>query len=75
MRVDGSALGGFIGGFAQPGGQESIEVAAFFSGKAAFFIRYCPEPIQKLIGILGSGGGRYQQVTFFTGIKDSFARV
>jgi hypothetical protein len=55
LRVDGNAPGGFVGGFVQPGGQEGMEVAAIFSGEAAFFIRCCPEPIQELTGILVVG--------------------
>jgi hypothetical protein len=43
LRVDGSAPGGIVGG---PGGQEGMEVAAFFGGEAACFIRCCPEPVQ-----------------------------
>jgi hypothetical protein len=42
LRVQGSAPGGFV----RPGGQEGMEVAAFFGGEAACFIRCCPEPVQ-----------------------------
>jgi hypothetical protein len=55
LRVDGSAPGGCVGGFAQPGGQEGMEVAALFGSEAALFIRCCPEPVQELIGILVVG--------------------
>jgi hypothetical protein len=32
--------------FAYPGGQEGMEVTAFFGGEMAFFVRCCPETAQ-----------------------------
>jgi hypothetical protein len=50
LRVDGGAQDRFarveVGGFAKPSGQEGMEVAAFFGGKAAFFIRCRLELVQ-----------------------------
>jgi hypothetical protein len=50
LRVDGGAQDRFarveVGGFAKPSGQEGMEVAVFFGGKAAFFIRCRLEPVQ-----------------------------
>jgi hypothetical protein len=56
LRVGGSAPGGFVGGFAWPGGKEGMEIVAFFGGEAAFFIRCCSEPVLEDPSVKGVGG-------------------